>query len=105
MDIEPTSNVRILIRDASKRIDGCAAFGAIGAFFVIGLSKALLNLASDDMSFQAWKIVLASALMVPLMPVLYFNLAFFNKKGSQSGRLFNAVCLVTIPIYLFVKLY
>lgn len=104
MDINTQSSVSVLLREASTRIDGRAAYISMLAFLLGGITKAIINISIGEISFSAWKIVLASSLMIPITLVLYFSLAVFSSKESRFGRFFNAVCLISIPIYFYIKL-
>ena len=104
MDIEPTSSVSTLMRDAKRRVDGLAMYIAMGILFLGAVAKAVVNLSVGDMSFIAWKVVIASCLMIPITMLLYFVLSVFSTKGSSVSRWFNAVCLISVPLYLYIKL-
>lgn len=104
MDIDPSESVASLLREASSRIDGRAAYAGMAIFFFGGVIRAIHNLSIGETSFFAWKLVIASMLMVPITLILYFSLATFSAKGRLVSRLINAAILILFPVYFYTKL-
>lgn len=104
MDIKADSSVAELMREAKGRIDGQAMYLALAILLVGTVAFSARNALNGDFSFQAWRIVLVSGLMLPTEILVYFFLAAMGMGGVKFSRPANAVCLLLIPIYLFVKL-
>lgn len=104
MDIDTRSSISAVMRDALRRVDGKAMYLVLIIFLMGVVVLSIRNLLVGDFSFLAWKIVLASVLMLPTVIVLYFGLAAFGTRGDPIGRWISAACLLAIPIYFYLKL-
>lgn len=104
MDIDTRSSVTETMLEAWQRVDGKAMYVGLGVFLVGTIVLAVKNMLIGDYTFTSWKAVMASGFMLPTMVLLYFGLASFSTRGESFGRWLNAICLIGIPIYFYLRI-
>ena len=104
MDVDLERTVKDTFKTAFHRIDGLFMYLVAGVFAVQLL---FFSFTDGWMAFSTtprWKLVWASALLIPLTFLFYISFATYSSHGTTS-RTINALLILLIPILFYWKLF
>lgn len=106
MDYNPRSPMTDFFKTALHRVDDVVFCFAIAAMSIAALVVSIKNIVLGTHSDADWRIPWLVLLMVPCLTFVYFRWTLFcDRQNDKFGRVSNALFLLGITVYFFVKIF